>query len=54
MGGSFQDYSWIQGFEADFPYRKSASKSWIREIMIASLINFQIILNTFNYLNMKL
>ena len=25
MGESFQDYSWMQYLEADFPYRKSAS-----------------------------
>ena len=29
MGERFQDYSWIQDFEADFP------KYWIREIIIA-------------------
>ena len=29
---SFQEYSWIQDFEAVFPYGKSASKCWIREI----------------------
>ena len=23
MGESFQDYSWIQDFEADFPYKVS-------------------------------
>ena len=28
MGESFQDYSWIQDFEADFP----ASKCWIRQL----------------------
>ena len=44
MGESFQDYSWIQDFEADFPYRKSASKSWIKQILIASLAYFQFIL----------
>ena len=36
MGESFQDYSWIQDFKA----RKSASKCWIKEIIIASLIRF--------------
>ena len=39
MGESFQDESWIQDFEADFP----ASKPWIKVIIIASLISFQII-----------
>ena len=35
LGESFQDYSWIQDFEAD---RKSASKSWILQVIIAFLI----------------
>ena len=40
---SFQDYSWIQDFEDDFPqkvHRKSSSKSWIKEIILASMICF--------------
>ena len=48
MGERFQDYSWIQDFKADFPekvnQRKSASKSWIGQIIMVSLIYFQ-----FNY-----
>ena len=40
MGESFQDYSWIQDFEADFP-QKVSLKSWIREIIIGSLIYIQ-------------
>ena len=33
MAESFQDYSWIQDFEADFPQKvKSPLKFWIREI----------------------
>ena len=46
MDESFQDYSWIKDSEAD---RKSASKSWIKQILIASLIYFQ-----FDHLNLKL
>ena len=42
IGESFQDYSWIQDFEANFP-RKSASKCWIGPILIASLFSFQLI-----------
>ena len=34
-------------------HRKSALKSLIREIIIASLINFSDYLNLFNHLNMK-
>ena len=40
MGESFQDYSWIQDFEADFP-KKVSLKCRIREIVIAFLIYFQ-------------
>ena len=40
MGESFQGYSWIQDFEADFP-QKSALKYWIKQIIMASLIYFQ-------------
>ena len=36
MGESFQDYSWIQNF-----HRKSSSKCWIKEFILASLIYFQ-------------
>ena len=48
MGESFQDYSWIQDFEADFP-GKSASKSWIQQIIIGSVC-----LKTTDHLNFKL
>ena len=40
MGESFQDYSWIYDFEEDFP-QKVFLKSWIQEIILASLIYFQ-------------
>ena len=40
MGESFQDYSWIQDFEDDFP-QKVILKCWIKEIILASLICFQ-------------
>ena len=36
MGESFQEHSWIQDFEADFP-------SWIKQIPIVSLIYIQFI-----------
>ena len=39
MDESFQDYSWIQDFVATF-HKKSASKCWIEEIIIAYLIYF--------------
>ena len=41
MGESFQEYSWIQNFEAF--YRKSVLKFWIRQFITASLIHFQFI-----------
>ena len=34
-------------------HRKSASKCWIEEIIIASLISFKIYLNTINHFNFK-
>ena len=43
MVESFQDYFWIQDFEADF-LKKSVSKSRISQILTASLIYFQFIL----------
>ena len=53
MDESLQDYSWIQDFEADFLYNsgfwgrlsiESASKSWIKQILIAFFkIYFQFI-----------
>ena len=41
MGESFQDYFWIQDFEAD---RKSASKFWIQQINIGFLTYIQSVL----------
>ena len=51
-GASFQDYSWIQDFEADFPQTVSL-KSWIKEIKIAFLIYFQSGLKTIGHLNLN-
>ena len=39
MGENLEDFSWIKDFEADF----LASKYWIGQILIASLIYFQFI-----------
>ena len=39
MGERFQDYSWIQDFEADI-YRKTTSKFWIKLIITISLKYF--------------
>ena len=41
MGESFQDYSWIQNFEADFILKVSL-KCRIQQIVIVSLLRFQI------------
>ena len=55
MGESFQDYSWIQDFEDDFPQKvicgKSSSKCWIKEIVLASDL-FSVCLRTTAHLNL--
>ena len=53
MGESFQDYSWIQDFEADF-HRKSASK--IMNLACYNSIShlFSVSLKTIDHLNWKL
>ena len=53
MGESFQDYSWIQDFEADFPQKVSL------EILNLGDNNsffdlFSVCLKTIDYLNLKL
>ena len=44
MGVSFQEYSWIQDFEADFPYRWKVS---LKILNLADCISFTDLLSVY-------